>query len=40
MAEFKVVSIVNGDTFDVNPGWKWKGETGRRVAGYAAAEMV
>jgi len=41
MAEFKVVSIVDGDTFDVDPGWKWNGGTGNRIrpAGYDAAEM-
>lgn len=41
MAEFKVVSIVDGDTFDVNPGWKWNGETRTRVrpVGYDAAEL-
>ena len=41
MAEFKVVRIVDGDTFDVNPDWEWNGETGSRVrpAGYDAAEI-
>lgn len=41
MAKFKVVRIVDGDTFDMKPDWKWNGETGSRVrpAGYDAAEI-
>lgn len=41
MAEFTVVNVVDGDTFDVNPSWSWNGETGYRVrpTGFDAAEM-
>jgi endonuclease YncB( thermonuclease family) len=41
MAEFKVTAIVDGDTFDVNPGWRWNGQSGTRIrpAGYDAPEM-
>jgi endonuclease YncB( thermonuclease family) len=41
MAEFKVVNIIDGDTFDVSPFWKWSGQTGDRVrpTGYDAPEM-
>ncbi len=41
MTEFKVVNIVDGDTFDVDPGWKWNGDNGKRIrpAGYDAAEL-
>ncbi len=38
MPAFKVTSIIDGDTFEVSPDWKWNGETGTRVrlAGYDA----
>ncbi len=41
MATFKVTSIVDGDTFDVNPAWKWNGNTGQRIrpTGYNAPEL-
>lgn len=41
MATFNVLSVVDGDTFDVSPGWKWKDQTGTRVrpAGYDAPEL-
>jgi endonuclease YncB( thermonuclease family) len=41
MATFKVTSIVDGDTFDVSPGWSWRGESGSRVrpTGYDAPEI-
>lgn len=41
MAGFKVTAVIDGDTFDVNPGWSWKGQTGTRIrpAGYDAPEM-
>ncbi len=41
MAEFRVVRIIDGDTFDVSPEWKWNGQTGSRVrpAGYDAPEL-
>lgn len=41
MAQFKVTNIIDGDTFDVSPGWKWNDNTGSRVrpAGYDAPEM-
>ena len=40
MAEFRVINVVDGDTFDVSPDWKWNGHTGSRVrpAGYDAPE--
>lgn len=31
MAYFNVISVIDGDTFDVNPQWKWNGQTGSRV---------
>lgn len=41
MSTFKVISIIDGDTFDVSPQWKWNGTTGMRVrpAGYDAPEL-
>jgi hypothetical protein len=30
MPTFTVTSIIDGDTFEVNPLWKWNGETGTR----------
>jgi endonuclease YncB( thermonuclease family) len=41
MPAFTVTSIIDGDTFEVSPQWKWNGTTGTRVrpAGYGAPEM-
>ena len=41
MAKFKVTNIVDGDTFDVAPGWTWQSQSGSRVriAGYDAPEL-
>jgi endonuclease YncB( thermonuclease family) len=41
MATFTVTSIIDGDTFDVSPQWKWNGQTGTRIrpAGYDAPEL-
>lgn len=41
MPAFKVTSIIDGDTFDVSPPWKWNHDTGTRVrpAGYDAPEL-
>lgn len=41
MPGFTVISIIDGDTFEVSPSWKWNGETGSRVrpAGYNAPEL-
>lgn len=41
MAQFRVTNVVDGDTFDVTPGWTWSGQKGSRVrpAGYDAPEM-
>ncbi len=41
MATFKVISIIDGDTFEISPKWKWNGETGTRVrpTGFNAPEM-
>ncbi|POD89103.1 thermonuclease family protein [Pectobacterium odoriferum] len=38
MPLFRATSIIDGDTFEVSPEWKWNGETGTRVraAGYDA----
>jgi len=30
MPAFKITSIVNGDTFEVLPEWKWNGKTRTR----------
>jgi endonuclease YncB( thermonuclease family) len=40
MAAFKVSSIIDGDTFTVNPGWQWNGQSGSHVrpTGYDAPE--
>mgnify|MGYP006284480961 CR=1 FL=1 len=41
MATFTVVSIIDGDTFEVSPGWQWQGQSGTRVrpTGYDAPEL-
>ena len=41
MPAFKVINVIDGDTFDVSPGWRWKGQTGNRVrpTGYDAPEL-
>lgn len=41
MAQFQVISVIDGDTFDVSPQWKWNGQTGSRVrpTGYDAPEL-
>lgn len=41
MAQFRVNNVVDGDTFDVTPGWEWNGQKGSRVrpVGYDAPEM-
>ncbi len=41
MPAFTVTSVIDGDTFDVSPDWKWNGQTGGRVrpAGYDAPEL-
>ena len=41
MSTFKVISIIDGDTFDVSPQWKWNNQTGTRIrpAGYDAPEL-
>jgi len=41
MPTFTVTSIIDGDTFEVTPQWKWNGTTGTRVrpTGYNAPEM-
>ena len=40
MATFKVSEVIDGDTFKVSGGWKWKGETGDtvRAKGYDTPE--
>jgi len=41
MAEFSVVTIIDGDTFDVSPQWRWNDQDGSRVrpTGYDAPEL-
>ena len=41
MAQFQVISVIDGDTFDVSPQWQWNGQTGSRVrpTGYDAPEL-
>ena len=41
MPTFTVTSIIDGDTFEVSPQWKWNGVTGDRVrpTGYDAPEL-
>ena len=41
MPAFTVTSIIDGDTFEVSPQWKWNGTTGTRVRpkGYDAPEL-
>lgn len=41
MPAFTVTSVIDGDTFDVSPQWKWNGQAGTRVrpAGYDAPEL-
>jgi len=41
MPAFKVTSVIDGDTFEVSPQWKWNGQTGSRVrpTGYDAPEL-
>ena len=40
METFTVIEVIDGDTFRVSPGWKWKEENGDRVrpTGYDAPE--
>lgn len=41
MSAFNVTAIIDGDTFDVSPKWKWNGTIGERVrpTGYDAPEL-
>jgi len=41
MAQFKVIDVIDGDTFEVTPQWNWNGRTGSRVrpTGYNAPEL-
>lgn len=41
MSAFTVTSIIDGDTFEVSPQWKWNGDTGTQVrpTGYDAPEL-
>ena len=41
MAQFTVMQVIDGDTFDVDPGWEWNGSSGSRVrpTGYDAPEL-
>lgn len=37
---FKVIKVIDGDTFEVSPNWKWNDQTGNviRANGYDAPE--
>lgn len=41
MATFTVTHVIDGDTFEVFPAWRWNGRTGTRVrpTGYDAPEL-
>lgn len=41
MAQFRVINVIDGDTFDVSPDWQWNSQTGSRVrpTGYDAPEL-
>ena len=41
MATFSATKIIDGDTFEVNPSWKWNNQTGSivRPTGYDAPEI-
>jgi endonuclease YncB( thermonuclease family) len=41
MSTFRVATVVDGDTFEVSPQWRWNGQTGSRVrpTGYNAPEL-
>jgi endonuclease YncB( thermonuclease family) len=41
MAEFQVNNIIDGDTFEVYPEWRWHEQSGSRVrpTGYYAPEL-
>lgn len=28
---FKVIEVIDGDTFRVSPNWKWNGEVGNKI---------
>jgi len=41
MAQFRVNNIIDGDTFEVSPQWRWNGQEGTHVrpTGYDAPEL-
>jgi len=41
MPAFTVITVIDGDTFDVSPQWRWNGQSGSRVrpTGYNAPEL-
>ncbi len=41
MSVFTVTAIIDGDTFEVSPRWKWNGDTGTRIrpTSYDATEL-
>lgn len=41
MSQFKVIEVIDGDTFEVSPGWSWNRSEGYRVrpTGYDAPEL-
>ena len=42
MPMFSVIRVIDGDTFEVSPQWRWQGQTGTRVrpTGYDAPELA
>ena len=40
MIDFKVAEVIDGDTFEVSPGWEWNNQKGTvvRANGYDAPE--
>ena len=41
MAEFRVKEVIDGDTFAIDPDWKWREQSGDKVrpTGYDAPEL-
>lgn len=41
MAAFTATSVIDGDTFEVHPAWRWNGQTGTHVrpTGFDAPEL-
>ncbi len=41
MFQATVTQVIDGDTFDISPGWRWENEEGSRIriANYDAPEL-